>query len=190
MQSEFPVKVARLENIGILVNDDSVLGGYFLAKDIPDNCRIIDNRYNNKKRLNAPIYLEVYPSFLCNFRCSFCYLKLLGINLADSKQMSDETINATVKMCDERGINTMNILGGEPLHPLNWPTTRKLIERAHEKGIRADITTNGFFLTEEIVDFLKKNQTKLNLSLQSLQPENSKKILGLDPSQQSTKSLI
>ncbi|MGC8495758.1 MAG: radical SAM protein [Candidatus Micrarchaeia archaeon] len=184
MQSEFPVKVARLENIGILVNEDSVLGGYFLAKDIPDNCRIIDNRYNNKKRLNAPIYLEVYPSFLCNFRCSFCYLKLLGINLADSKQMSDETINATVKMCDERGINTMNILGGEPLHPLNWPTTRKLIERAHEKGIRADITTNGFFLTEEIVDFLKKNQTKLNLSLQSLQPENSKKILGLDPSQQ------
>ena len=183
MQEGSVVKVARLENIGILVNDDSVLGGYFLAKKVPSGCKVIDNRVDNKKRLNAPIYLDVYPSFLCNFRCSFCYLKLLGINLADSKQMSDETIDKTMKMCEDRGISTINILGGEPLHPLTWPTTRKLIERAHEKGIRADVTTNGYFLTEEIVNFMNKNGTKLNLSLHSLQSNNSKEILGLDPSQ-------
>ena len=178
------MKVARLENIGILVNDDSVLGNYFLSNGIPRNCKVVDNRADNKKRLNVPIYLDVYPSFLCNFRCTFCYLKLLGINLADSKHMSDETINATIKMCKNRGISTINILGGEPLHPLTWPTTRKLIERAYEEGIRADVTTNCYFLTKEIVNFLNRNQAKLNLSLHSLQSNNSKEILGLDSSQQ------
>ena len=97
--------------------------------------------------------------------------------------MSNETINATIKMCEDHGISTINILGGEPLHPLTWSTTRKLIERAHEKGIGADVTTNGSFLTEEIVSFMNKNQTKLNLSLHSLQSNNSKEILGLDVSQ-------
>lgn len=173
------MRVARIENIGILVNEDSVLGGYFLAKAIPADCRVVDNRANNKKRLNAPIYLDIYPSFLCNFRCTFCYLKLLGVNLANSEQMSDETIDDTIKLCVKYGINTINILGGEPLHPLTWATTSKLIERAYENDIRSDITTNGYFLTEEIVDFLKDKRAKLNLSVHSLNPNNSSKIVGL-----------
>ena len=97
--------------------------------------------------------------------------------------MSDETINSTIKMCLRRGISTINILGGEPLHPITWGTTRKLIEKAYENDIKADVTTNGYFLTEEIINFMKKTKTKLNLSLHSLEPSNSARIVGLDSSQ-------
>ena len=184
------IKVARLENIGILVEDKSVLGGYYLAKNVPVSYRIVDNRVKNKKRLNAPIYLDVYPSLLCNFRCSFCYIKLLGMDLADPAQMLDKTISDTVKMCVNYGISVINILGGEPLHPINRKTTFRLIEEAYKNGIDTDITTNGYFLDSDVVKFLNEHSTKLNISLQSLHSETSMKIIGVDPSMRLRNSIF
>ncbi len=174
------MKVARLENIGILANDSSIMGNYLLIKKVPKDYRIVDNRIKNTKRINAPLYLEVYPSFLCNFKCTFCYLKLLGINPDDSYQMSDKTIKSTIKICVDYGINSIGILGGEPFHPVNIKTTYKLIEESNKKDIAVDVTTNAYFLNNKIINFLNDNNTKLTISLHAIQSEESLKIIGFN----------
>ncbi len=110
----------------------------------------------------------------CNLRCQYCVYseeKNLGTRTHSNKDMSYETAKQAIDFymehsvdCDEKGIG---FYGGEPL--LQFDLIKKIITYCNEvfRGhkIIYSITTNGTLLTDEIIDFLVKNQVYLTVSL-------------------------
>lgn len=87
----------------------------------------------------------------CNMRCGHC-------GSSCEKPLPDELSTEEAQdLCDqiaELGLKWVTLSGGEPL-------TRKdivlLVKRLHEKGVVVNLITNGWLLTEEMVDELQKN---------------------------------
>lgn len=110
----------------------------------------------------------------CNLRCRYCVYseeKNFGTRSHSNKDMSYETAKKAVDFymehsvdCEEKAIG---FYGGEPL--LQFGLIKKIIAycndvfRGHK--IIYSITTNGTLLTDEIMDFLVKNQVYITVSL-------------------------
>lgn len=115
----------------------------------------------------------------CNLRCSYCYYKESHAERAEV--MSDEVLEASLKLAFERTIELkhsyMNItfFGGEPL--LRFDAIKKAVRRTkallkeHKSelpnnfSLRFCVNTNGTLLTDEILDYLKKQKIQPLLSI-------------------------
>lgn len=109
----------------------------------------------------------------CNLRCNYCVYseeKNFGTRNHSNKDMSYETAKKAIDFymehsvdCEEKAIS---FYGGEPL--LQFDLIKKIITycndvfRGHK--IIYSITTNGTLLTDEIMDFLVKNQVYITVS--------------------------
>ncbi len=88
----------------------------------------------------------------CNYNCLHCF------NAADNNRLQSEfTLEEAEKLIEEAekcGINAFTITGGEPmLHP----HFMDIIRRIYEHGMYVEeLNTNGFFITQEILDEMKK----------------------------------
>lgn len=84
----------------------------------------------------------------CNYNCRHCF------NAADNAPLQSQwTLEEAEKLLDEArdcGIHAFTITGGEPmLHP----DFMKILRGIHERGMFVEeLNTNGFFLTEKILD--------------------------------------
>ena len=119
-------------------------------------------------------YLRLSVTDNCNLRCIYCMPE-------DSKNESDNnnlTINEyyrTVEILAKLGIRKVRITGGEPL-------TRKGIDELIGKINTIPeieeiaITTNGILLDTYLDNFIKYGVTSLNISIDSVNRENFKKI--------------
>lgn len=111
----------------------------------------------------------------CNLRCRYCYYREThGLR---SKIMSDEVLEASIKYAFQCALqanqNDLHItfFGGEPL--LRFEAVRQAVSIAKSLSDKVDkkvrvgysINTNGTLLTDEIFDFLKKEDIKILLSL-------------------------
>ncbi len=85
---------------------------------------------------SVPDYIQLYCTLRCNLSCSFCFNR--GIpSQADVSVCDFERI---VSLLSERGIQGLDILGGEPtLHP----GLGELVERASARAMRTTLSTNG-----------------------------------------------
>ncbi|UCD95057.1 MAG: radical SAM protein [Candidatus Zixiibacteriota bacterium] len=85
-------------------------------------------------------------TFACNMRCLHC-------GTAAGKKRPDElSTEEALNLIDELatlGTEEITLSGGEPLMRTDW---RELAKRIREKGIEAAIISNGYLVTEEIVD--------------------------------------
>ena len=166
---------ARLENIGLL----SVDGKNNLVLLKPNSIGqkyIFDNRLNNNRSLNAPIYIDLYPSFICNYNCNFCYNKYL--NNCSEKIMSKKVVNKIIEYCANKKILGLNIVGGEPYHPQNIDITKYIVKKASTIGLKANITTNLSYVNKSIVTFCKKYDVKFNASFISTDKNIGEKVSG------------
>jgi len=169
-------KIYRLDNIGLLStdkNDNLVLVDKYQKQE-----NIIDIRSNFKLPISAPIYIDIYPSFVCNFRCIFCYNSFLG-NWSNKKMMSKKTANNIIKYCKKQGVFWINIVGGEPYHPKNRNIIKYVVKEAHKNNIKTDIVTNIHYVNKDIVDFCKKYNVRFNTSLLAFNKKTGTKITGI-----------
>ena len=123
----------------------------------------------------------------CNLRCSYCYYKLSQVDR--ELEMSDEILEASIALGLERTIKLKHVFfnitffGGEPL--LRMPSIRKGVRLAKSmvkarRGelpenfeLRFAVNTNGTLLTDEILEFFKKEKFQIYISLDGPQRKHN-----------------
>ena len=115
-------------------------------------------------------YLRISVTDKCNLRCRYC-MPEDGVCKKDHADMltEDEIISA-VEVAAELGITKVRITGGEPLVKKNIVS---ICRRAAEvEGIReVCLTTNGVLLPQLAKPLKEAGVKRLNLSLDTLDPE-------------------
>jgi GTP 3',8-cyclase len=125
-------------------------------------------------------YLRISVTDRCNFKCQYCVpSKPFKLIEHDNIARYEEILKIT-HLATELGITKTRITGGEPF-------VRKGIMSFLERLCQIDrlkdisITTNGALLTtKKIEKLLKLGITRLNFSLDTLNPDKFKKITGED----------
>ncbi len=106
----------------------------------------------------------------CQFRCSYC-LPRQGVHFLPRRELlSDVQLVACVTRLHEAvGLNKLRITGGEPLLRPRLP---ELIGAMASLGIpEIAMTTNGQLLAKHATELRRQGLQRLNVSLDSLQPE-------------------
>jgi len=139
-----------------------LIGKHMIVKDSTDELSII--KFNeNKTRFNDQLYnINILPTQDCNFRCVYCY------ETHKKAVMDDATAEKIVKYI-ENIAPTARLLrvawfGGEPLLEFNRivALTEKIKSICAKSGCKyhAHITTNGYLLTDDIIEKLKELSIK------------------------------
>ncbi len=130
-----------------------------------------------KDRFDREItYLRVSVTDLCNLRCLYCMPD--GVcRVRHEDILSFEEITEIVTAAAELGIYKIRVTGGEPLVRRDCAELCRMI--AAVPGIREiDITTNGTLLSRYAADLKAAGVTRVNISLDSLDPEKYARITG------------
>jgi GTP 3',8-cyclase len=114
--------------------------------------------------------LRVSVTDRCNLRCRYC-MPAEGMQwLGRDELLTDDELVRVVSLLARRGIQDLRVTGGEPLVR---PNLAALVERfAAVPGIREiSITTNGVLLDRQIDDLVAAGLARVNVSLDSLDPD-------------------
>ena len=124
---------------------------------------------------SSPIYVMAKPAgALCNLACKYCYYlekKNLYTRQNCANVMSDDILEKFVKDYIEMQTAPSVLFtwhGGEPLmRPLSFYKRVLELQKKYANGKRIDnsIQTNGTLLTKEWVDFFKKNNFLVGVSI-------------------------
>ncbi len=125
-------------------------------------------------RFNRKInYLRISVTDRCNLRCKYC-MPESGIELLKHEDILrfDEIVNV-VKVAVDSGIDKVRITGGEPLVRKDIVKLVSMIRKID--GIKdLSMTTNGIFLDQFAEDFKKAGLQRINVSLDTIDPETYK----------------
>lgn len=120
-------------------------------------------------------YLRVSVTDRCNFRCVYCMPPEGVQHQPHDSIMRYEEIAAVVRAAAEAGINKVRLTGGEPLVRAGLPNLIRLISAI--PGIDdISLTTNGFLLSRMAEELKDAGLTRINVSLDTLNPEKFKRI--------------
>ncbi|MFN4196638.1 MAG: GTP 3',8-cyclase MoaA [Caldimicrobium sp.] len=125
----------------------------------------------------AITYLRISLTDRCNFRCIYCQRKGPFTYLPHEEILTYEEIEEIVREAVNLGVKRVRLTGGEPLLRSH---VEKLIKKLTSiPGIEdLSLTTNGYFLLKK-ADLLKMAGLKrINISLDTLNPEKFRKITG------------
>ncbi|MCX6229922.1 MAG: radical SAM protein [Bacteroidetes bacterium] len=122
---------------------------------------------NYNRRLN---YLRISVTDRCNLRCSYC-MPEEGIKmLSHSDILTFEEIIDVVMEAVNLGVDKVRITGGEPLVRKGILNLVEML--AAVDGIKdLSMTTNGILLSEFANDLKAKGINRINISLDTLDPE-------------------
>lgn len=117
--------------------------------------------------------LRISLTSRCNLSCIYCHAE--GEKNPESEMSADEII-AIMETAAKFGIKSIKFTGGEPL------IRRDILDivRAVPPGVESSITTNGILLADMAADLKAAGLRRVNVSLDSLNPETYKKITGSD----------
>ena len=125
-------------------------------------------------RFNRHInYLRISVTDRCNLRCRYC-MPGEGVTLMNHCDiLSFEEITEVVRVAVTLGIDKFRITGGEPLVRKDIVTLISMI--ASVDGVKdLSMTTNGIFLKELALPLKKAGLRRVNISLDTLNPEKFK----------------
>ena len=117
--------------------------------------------------------LRISLTSRCNLSCIYCHAE--GEKNPDA-EMSAQEIIEIMNVAAKFGIRSIKFTGGEPLIR---PDILDII-RAVPKEIESSITTNGILLAGMAKDLKSAGLRRVNVSLDSLNPETYKRITGCD----------
>lgn len=120
-------------------------------------------------------YLRVAVTDRCNLRCVYC-MPPDGVERRPHEAiMRFEEIAEVVRLAAEHGIRKVRLTGGEPLVRLDLPDLVRMI--AAVPGIEdISLTTNGLLLEKMVGPLKEAGLKRINVSLDTLQPEKFKRI--------------
>jgi radical SAM protein with 4Fe4S-binding SPASM domain len=140
----------------------------------PTSMKKIEN-FQSKKHVTWA-HIEITDA--CNFNCEWCYAGITSRKKYE--HLSTERWNRMIKILSESGIKQITFSGGEPLM---HPDIVKFVEDATCNGMVAHINTNGFFLTKDLAQKLKKaGLAQVQINIDVLDPELHDKIRGREGS--------
>lgn len=98
-------------------------------------------RYNKIRKMdisNGPgVRVSIFMQG-CTFNCKNCFNPETH-DFNGGNEFNDEIINDVLKLCENRNIKGLSILGGEPMHPQNIEGTTKLAKAFKAKFPEKDI---------------------------------------------------
>ena len=120
-------------------------------------------------------YLRLSVTDLCNLRCVYCMPEEGVEKRRHSEILSVEEIEEIVRASAECGIRKVRVTGGEPL------VRRGIVDICRRisaiPGVEElDMTTNGVLLPKLAVELKKAGVKRLNISLDTLNPDKYKHI--------------
>lgn len=120
-------------------------------------------------------YLRVSVTDRCNLRCMYCMPEGGVESIPHTEILTYEEIFKVVQAAAELGITKVRLTGGEPLVRAGLPELVRMIT-----GIKTiddvALTTNGILLGKFAVELKEAGLKRVNVSLDSLQPEKFKLI--------------
>lgn len=120
-------------------------------------------------------YLRLSITDLCNFRCTYCLPN--GCHKTIHDYLTLKEIQHVVTAFAELGITKIRITGGEPTLRKDFLEIANLI--SHTPGItQCVLTTNGYKLFRDVRDYFQAGISSINISIDSLNSDNFKKITG------------
>lgn len=138
---------------------------------------------NNQTDLHLPLdmygrklkYLRISITDRCNFQCKYC--KPSDISDISSETLSYDDIIYVAEVSASLGINRLRITGGEPLVRTGIvPFISRLSKIPNINEVM--MTTNGSLLTKYATQLYDAGLTRLNISLDTLDPKKFQYITG------------
>ena len=117
-------------------------------------------------------YLRISLTDACNFKCRYCREY---DPTSPSPGLSKEEINLLVKVFSEYGLKTVRFTGGEPLLRNDIVDIVASV-RSYVEDV--SLTTNGFFLKKFAKPLKEAGLKRVNVSLDSLNPEKFRHLTG------------
>ncbi len=122
-------------------------------------------------------YLRVSVTDRCNLQCIYCSQRETFSWLPHEEILSYEELFEIIKVATELGFDRIRLTGGEPLIRKGIVSFINTISRL--PGIKdLSMTTNGVLLAEIAKDLRQAGLKRVNISLDTLDPEKFKKITG------------
>ncbi len=125
-------------------------------------------------RFGRPVrHLRISVTSKCNMNCIYCHKEGM-INVGDD--MSLDEISEICKAFHELGVEKVKITGGEPL------VRRDIVDIISEmpKFKEISLVTNGYYLSKYAYELKEVGLDRVNVSLDTLNPERYKFITGVD----------
>ena len=120
-------------------------------------------------------YLRLSVTDRCNFRCQYCMPEEGIEKVSHDDILSYEEILKLIKAAANLGIDKVRLTGGEPLTRKGLPDLVEMISDI--EGINdLSMTTNGSRLDEFAADLAESGLDRVNISLDSVDPELFEKI--------------
>ncbi len=153
---------------------EELLKGRFLIDDVVDELKILKTRYISQRYDTRKLHLMLFVTYRCNFQCPYCFQQQLmhaDYQLVDSPRgLEDPSLSRSlihyIRNATAHGVEHLVIdwFGGEPL--LKLRTIMKLsmdfkrICEEHMCQYTAYVTTNGYLLTPNVCDQLRRAGVK------------------------------
>ena len=130
-------------------------------------------------RFNRNItYLRISVTDRCNFRCEYC-MPAEGVQWKNRDEiLSFDEILDVVKAGTQLGIKKIRLTGGEPLVRKDLPELVRMISALPEIE-EIGMTTNGVLLPKYAKELKAAGLNRVNISLDTLDPEKFRKITRL-----------
>ena len=129
--------------------------------------------------------LKISLTSKCNLNCFYCNDFQKSV-VEGKKELSNEEIKDIIKAAAEAGITKIHWTGGEP----SVANLLEFSDYAKECGYEEqNITTNGYLMGDKIERMVENGLVRTNISLDSLDREKFKKIVGIDGLEQVLKTI-
>ncbi|MDF0552016.1 GTP 3',8-cyclase MoaA [Kamptonema sp. UHCC 0994] len=129
--------------------------------------------------MNQVDYLRISLIDRCNFRCQYCMPDSAEIDyiLRQDLLTHQELLTLLREVFIPVGFTRFRLTGGEPLlHPGAVELVRAIANQPETKDL--SMTTNGFLLSQKAQALYDAGLRRINISLDSLEPETFDKIVG------------
>ena len=120
-------------------------------------------------------YLRLSVTDLCNYRCIYCMPEDGVVKKKHQDMLTIEEMTEIVQAAYKLGIRKIRLTGGEPLVRKGIVTLCRNI-KSIDSTIELGITTNGSLLAPMAKQLKSTGVDRLNISLDSTEPETFKKI--------------
>ena len=132
-------------------------------------------------------YLRISVTDRCNFRCQYCMPE--DIKFQDKSHiLTLEEMLLFAEACLQLGVNKVRVTGGEPLVRRG---VVKFVGWLKDLGFdEVTMTSNGYLLEENLASLVEAGLDRINISLDTLQPEKFRFITRRDHFEKVWRSLM